>query len=120
MLTAQRYTGIYPYMAPATQKHKQLILLEPRQAVLLDELAAETRIAKQVLLREAVDDLLSKHRKGVITRTYVVVRAAFKDARKALAAYRRLLAIQKAGITPLQECDRAINRIDEARSVIGD
>jgi predicted DNA-binding protein len=41
----------------------QPIYLEPERAELLDELAAETRIAKAVLLREAVDDLLMKHGK---------------------------------------------------------
>ena len=45
-----------------TTKHQQLILLEPEKAQLLDELATTTRIAKQVLLREAVDDLLVKYR----------------------------------------------------------
>lgn len=49
-------------MAPTT-KHQQLILLEHDKAALLDELSAETRIPKQILLREAVDDLLVKHRK---------------------------------------------------------
>lgn len=49
-------------MSPATKKHQQLILLEPDKAALLDELAAKTRITKQVLLREAVDDLLTKHK----------------------------------------------------------
>jgi hypothetical protein len=44
-----------------TKKHQQLLLLEPEKAELLKELAAKTRIAKQVLLREAVDDLLKKH-----------------------------------------------------------
>jgi hypothetical protein len=111
---------IYPYMAPATKKHQQLILLEPQQAALLDELAAETRIAKQVLLREAVDDLLSKHHKGVITATYVRLRAALKESRRQLLAYRRDLAGRKAGITPLQQCDHAIARLDEARAAIGD
>ena len=43
-------------------KHMQPLYLEPDRAVLLDELAAETRIAKAVLLREAVDDLLVKHK----------------------------------------------------------
>ena len=62
-LTLREYMDIYPYMAPATKKHQQLILLDPEKAIMLDELAAETRIAKQVLLREAVDDLLSKHGK---------------------------------------------------------
>jgi hypothetical protein len=51
-------------MPPVTKKHQQLILLEPEQAALLDELAAETRIPKQVLLREAVTDLLTKYGKG--------------------------------------------------------
>jgi hypothetical protein len=45
------------------EKHAQNIYLEPEKAELLDELAEVTRIAKAVLLREAVDDLLVKHRK---------------------------------------------------------
>jgi predicted DNA-binding protein len=43
--------------------HTQSIYLEMDRAQLLDELAAETRIAKAVLLREAVDDLLTKYGK---------------------------------------------------------
>ena len=45
-----------------TTKHQQLILLEPEKVQLLEELATTTRIAKQVLLREAVDDLLAKYK----------------------------------------------------------
>ena len=45
-----------------TTKHQQLILLEQDKAGLLEELATRTRIAKQVLLREAVDDLLVKYK----------------------------------------------------------
>lgn len=41
----------------------QPIYLEPEKAALLSELSAETRIPKAVLLREAVDDLLTKHGK---------------------------------------------------------
>lgn len=48
-------------MAPVTKKHQQLILLEPAQAGLLDQLARASRIPKQVLMREAVSDLLSKY-----------------------------------------------------------
>jgi len=44
-----------------TTKHQQPLYLEHDKAGLLDELSAKTRIAKQVLLREAVDDLLVKH-----------------------------------------------------------
>lgn len=42
---------------------QQSIYLEPEKAKLLDELAADTRIPKAVLLREAVDDLLVKHKR---------------------------------------------------------
>ena len=45
------------------KKHMQPLYLEPEKAELLAELSAETRIAKAVLLREAVDDLLEKHKK---------------------------------------------------------
>ena len=44
-------------------KHLQSLYLEPEKAVLLDELSAETRIPKAVLLREAVDDLLVKYKR---------------------------------------------------------
>jgi hypothetical protein len=101
-------------------KHLQSLYLEPATAKLLDELAAETRIAKAVLLREAVDDLLSKHKKGVITATYLKLRAALKAARSQLAAYRREIVQRKLGTVPLQNCDRAIDRIDEANASIGD
>ena len=101
-------------------RHQQALYLDHDKAELLDHLAAETRIAKAVLLREAVDDLLSKHRKGVITPTYVRLRAALKEARQQLMAYRRDLVQRKAGIVPLRNCDRAIDRIDVARAAIGD
>jgi hypothetical protein len=45
-----------------TKKHQQLLLLDPEKAALLDALATKSRIARQVLLREAVDDLLIKHK----------------------------------------------------------
>lgn len=45
-----------------TTKHQQPLYLEHDKAALLDELAARTRIVKQVLLREAVDDLLIKYK----------------------------------------------------------
>jgi Ribbon-helix-helix domain len=45
------------------KKHSQPLYLEPDRAELLNELADETRIAKAVLLREAVNDLLVKHKK---------------------------------------------------------
>ena len=43
-------------------KVQQPLYLEPDRAELLNRLAASTRIPKAVLLREAVDDLLVKHK----------------------------------------------------------
>jgi hypothetical protein len=48
---------------PKRLKHSQLLYLEPGKAALLNELSAESRIAKAVLLREAVDDLLVKYKR---------------------------------------------------------
>jgi predicted transcriptional regulator len=48
---------------PTTNRNQQSLYLDHEKAKLLDELATETRVAKAVLLREAVDDLLVKHRK---------------------------------------------------------
>ena len=45
-----------------TTKHQQLLLLEHEKATLLAALSARTRIPRQVLLREAVDDLLVKYK----------------------------------------------------------
>ncbi len=46
-----------------TVRRPQPIYLDDDKRELLDELSAETRIPKAVLLREAVDDLLVKHGK---------------------------------------------------------
>lgn len=59
-----------------TIKHQQLILLERNKAELLDELAQAHRIPKQVLLREAVDDLLKK---------YEWVRTRSKDGKRPIS-----------------------------------
>jgi hypothetical protein len=48
---------------PKRLKILQSLYLEPDRTALLDELAAETRVLKAILLREAVDDLLTKYRK---------------------------------------------------------
>jgi Ribbon-helix-helix domain len=45
-----------------TNKHQQLILLEHDRAALLAKLAKDSKIPRQVLLREAVDLLLAKYK----------------------------------------------------------
>ena len=44
-----------------TKRHQQAIYLDHDKAKLLDQLAAKTRLPKQVLMRDAVDLLLRKH-----------------------------------------------------------
>jgi hypothetical protein len=46
-----------------TIQARDTIYLDPAKLDLLKDLAAETRIPRAELLREAVDDLLVKHRK---------------------------------------------------------
>jgi predicted transcriptional regulator len=45
-----------------TTRHQQPLYLDHEKADALAQLAATTRVAKQVLLREAVDDLLAKYK----------------------------------------------------------
>jgi predicted transcriptional regulator len=44
-----------------TTRHQQAIYLDHDKAKLLDKLAAQTRLPKQVLMRDAVDLLLIQH-----------------------------------------------------------
>ena len=60
-LTASIYRLIHAYVGK-TKKHQQLILLDPEKAALLARLARDSRIPRQALLREAVDDLLKKYK----------------------------------------------------------
>lgn len=46
-----------------TKRTPQLMHLDPDRAKLLAELAAELRLPKSILMRQAVDDLLVKHGK---------------------------------------------------------
>jgi Ribbon-helix-helix domain len=50
-------------MATKRLKNLQSLYLENDRAALLDELAADARLPKAILLREAVDDLLVKYKK---------------------------------------------------------
>jgi predicted transcriptional regulator len=47
-----------------TKRTGRLMHLDPDKAKLLDELAAQTRILRSVLIHEAIDDLLVKHGKA--------------------------------------------------------
>jgi hypothetical protein len=57
-----RQRGTHSCYVGKTTKHQQALYLEHKRAEQLDQLARETRIPKAVLLREAVDDLLVKHK----------------------------------------------------------
>ena len=45
-----------------TKRSVEVAYLDPEKLRLLKELAGETRIARAVLVREAIDDLLVKYR----------------------------------------------------------
>jgi predicted transcriptional regulator len=49
-------------MATKRLKILQSLYLDPDRTAMLDELAADMRLPKAILLREAVDDLLVKYR----------------------------------------------------------
>lgn len=100
--------------------HAQPIYLEPEKANLLDTLSAETRIPKAVLLREAIDDLLSLNSRGEFSDRVRAVRDALKLARRQLLAYRREIEQRKLGAIPLKSCEEAIGAIDKAREEFGD
>jgi hypothetical protein len=101
-------------MSPVTRKHQQLILLEPDKAEMLEELAAETRIAKQVLLREAVDDLLAKHGKGM-NGWYADIVSALRLAKTVANRYSSMTDeyVWKA------KCDELRKRVDEVLASLG-
>jgi hypothetical protein len=100
--------------------HQQSIYLEAEKAQLLDELATTSRIPKAVLLREAVEDLLSLNHRGAISPRVREVRNAIKKARPQLMAYRREIEQRKLGVIPLRNCQEAIDAIDRAREEFGD
>jgi predicted DNA-binding protein len=49
-------------MGGKSKRHQQAIYLDHDKAALLGKLAKHTRVPKQEYLREAVDDLLVKHK----------------------------------------------------------
>jgi predicted transcriptional regulator len=101
-------------MTPVTKKHQQLILLEPEQALSLDELAAETRIPKQVLLREAVTDLLGKHGKSSSEFIDAVVDALEVGLVQAEARFKIATGkINGTGAVPKRASEEAIAKIEK-------
>jgi len=99
----------------ARKLHQQPIYLEPDKAALLDELAAETRVPKAVLLREAVDDLLAKHAMGK-TAWYSDIVAALQTSR-AVAVRHRSMTEEQVWRAKAEE---ARKRIDEVLAVLGE
>ena len=101
-------------MAPVTKKHQQLILLEPEQARLLDELAAELGTPKQVLLRSAVQDLLAKHAKAD-SPWYADIVMALRGARAVVNRFESRTEER----TWLSKCITVKKQIDEILAVLG-
>jgi ribosomal protein L17 len=94
--------------------HQQALYLEQGTATLLDELAAETRIPKASLLREAVDDLLTKHGK-MNNAWYADIVAALRAAKAVANRYRSMTEemVWRA------KCEEVRKRADELLSALG-
>jgi predicted DNA-binding protein len=99
---------------PPRKLHQQALYLEPEKAALLDELAAETRIPKAVLLREAIDDLLTKHDK-MNNAWYADIVAALRVSRTVAVRYKSM----QREVVWQSKCEEAIRRIDDILASLG-
>ena len=90
-------------------------MLEHTKAKQLDELAAKTAQPKQVLLREAVDDLLAVNGYG----TTMNIEALHNALEKALQIVRRYQKVSERENLWQRKCWEAEDAIDAALDVIG-
>jgi hypothetical protein len=88
-----------------------LMHLDPDKAEQLDELAAEARTMKSVLLRDAVDLLLARRGKLEPGPEVKFVVKAVREAREVIAFCRSNVARGRVLIT---RCNDAIESLDEA------
>ena len=101
---------------PTTRLVQQPVLLEPDRAKALDVLSKELKTPKQVLLREAVNDLLAMHGLGT-TSSVLMIRTALEQALPLI----RKLATLTAGETLWQrKCFDAHSSIKGALELFED
>jgi hypothetical protein len=93
-----------------TTKHQQPLLLEHDKADLLDQLSERTRVPKQVLLREAVDELLAKYGRTAQPTAMSELIAAVKAAKEIAVKYKG----EARGTVWHGKIDTAIRKIDAA------
>lgn len=98
---------------PERKKNLQSLYLEPDRAELLDSLAADSRIPKAVLLREAVDDLLAKHGLLESEQLQQIVEALTTARKVAVKAEQDV-----RGSVWLRICKSAIAQIDAVLKVL--
>lgn len=98
-----------------TKLKGQLLHLHPEKAELLNQLAAETRIPKSVLMREAIDDLLAKHGKYRENAWYSDIAATLKAAVTVANRYRSMTneAVWQA------KCEEVRKRANELLASMG-
>jgi hypothetical protein len=93
-----------------TTRTPVLMHLDPDKAEALDELAAEARTMKSVLLRDAVDLLLARRGKLEPAPEIKFVAKAVRDAREVITKYRT----EVRGRVWIERCNKAIESLDEA------
>lgn len=94
--------------------HQQALYLTPEKAETLDRLAAEARIPKAVLLREAVDDLLAKHGKAN-NAWYADIVSTLRAAKAVANRYRGMTD----ETTWRAKCDEVRKRVDDLLAALG-
>lgn len=85
----------------------QPLYLEPDKADSLDQLSAEIKIPKAVLLREAVDDFLAMHGKGA-TPFVDLLRDALQKSHRLVLKLENMTAREAVWQRKCYEAERAI------------
>jgi hypothetical protein len=93
---------------PTTRLLQQPILLQPEKAAELERLSKKINVPKQVLLREAVDDLLAMHGMGR-SLTVEILRDALRKSRDLVKRLEKLTERQALWQRKCYEGESAIN-----------
>ena len=92
--------------------HVQDLYLEPEKAEALEKLSASTRIAKEVLLREGVDDLLAKHGE-MESEHYDILRRVLLESRKLAGKVMERADEERASVDRAKRLLRDLDRIQD-------
>ena len=105
--------GAYSGAMTAKEMPVQSLPLEPEKAAALEKLSASTRIPKEVLLREGVDDLLAKHGE-MESEQYDTLRRVLLESRKLAGKVMERADEERAAVDRAKRLIRDLDRIQDA------